>query len=326
MGCWHKTCGLTNLHITHGTEAYVFVLEPGNEDSHCYATHLYKPLLLPFVTEYNDYGGGENSSGVGFPLVMNGIRENLHEIELGENEYHDIAVKKDKFDEALFFEAVHEGRLYMHDRYATSNDLSEHTKLEYVMFRKDVVDHILENRVIERYVGGGNGTFAKYGDSKDYIQYKFADIVADILPMLQEILEMKTKSEDDPDRIMFKLMGGFEYLFDYKHPNLAAQWLRGDGYRYSRIVDIKDIVATVLVGDSEEAVLRLEAVLTEYLKGVFIDGFMEVTRKSWIPAGHEGSQCQEHDEYRLLIAATTMVLDAEQKQWADENGEDESDV
>jgi len=214
----------------------------------------------------------------------------------------------------------------MHDRYATSNDLSEHIKLEYVMFRKDVVDHILENRVIERYVGGGNGTFAKYGDSKDYIQYKFADIVADILPMLQEILEMKTKSEDDPDRIMFKLMGGFEYLFDYKHPNLAAQWLRGDGYRYSRIVDIKDIVATVLVGDSEEAVLRLEAVLTEYLKGVFIDGFMEVTRKSWIPAGHEGSQCQEHDEYRLLIAATTMVLDAEQKQWADENGEDESDV
>ena len=322
MGSWNKTCGLTNLHITHGTEAYVFVLEPNDEDSHCYATHLYKPLLLPFVTEYNDYGGGENSSGVGLPLIMDGIRDNLHEIELGDNKYHDIAVKKDKFDEALFFEAVHEGRLYMHDRYATNNALEEHTKLEYVMFRKDVVDHILENRVIEKYVGDGKGTYSKWGDQKNYISYKFADIVADILPMLLEILEMKTKSEDDAERIMFRLMGGFEYLFDYKHPNLAAQWLRGDGYRYSRIVDIKDIVATVLIGDSEEAILRLEAVLTEYLKGVFIDGFMECTRKSWIPAGHEGSQGQEHDEYRLLIAATTMVLDAEQKQWAEDFGED----
>jgi 4-alpha-glucanotransferase len=81
-------------------------------------------------------------------------------------------------------------------------------------------------------------------------------------------------------------------------------------------------VGTVLIGDSEEAVLRLEAVLTEYLKGVFIDSFMGVTRKSWIPAGHEGSQSQEHDEYRLLMAATTMVLDAEQKQWAEDFGED----
>jgi hypothetical protein len=323
MGCWNKTCGLTNLHITHGTEAYVFVLEPNNEDSHCYATHLYSPLLLPFVTEYNDYGGGENSSGIGLPLIMDGIRDNLHEIDVGDNQYHDIAVKKADFGEELFFEAVHEGRLYKHNRYATNNDLEEHTKLEYVMFRKDVVDHILENRVIEKYVGDGKGTG---GWGNNYVYYKFADIVADILPMLQEIVDMVIKAKANEQDIMFKLLGGFEYLFDYKHPNLAAQWLRGDGYRYSRIVDMKHVISKVLMDDSEDAVLRLEELLTDYLKGVFIDNFMEVTRKSWIPAGHEGSQGQERDEYRLLIAATTMVLDAEQKQWADENGEDESDV
>ena len=62
--------------------------------------------------------------------------------------------------------------------------------------------------------------------------------------------------------------------------------------------------------------------LTEYLKGIFIDGFMEVTRKSWIPAGHEGSQAQELDEYRLLISAMTKVMDAEEAYYKEMNGEE----
>jgi hypothetical protein len=297
MGCWNKTCGLSNLHITHGKEAYVFVLEQQRlNDSHCYATHLYAPLLLPFVTEYNDYGGGENSSGPGLPFVMAGIKDALLEVEEGDNKYHDIAVKKEAFNEELFFEAVHEGRLYKHNRYAVDED--DHTKIEYVMFRKDIVDHILENRVIEKYTGDG------------YIKYKFTDIVADILPMLQEITEMVIA---DGERAQFKILGGLEYMFDWKHPNLAAQWLRGDGFRYSRIVDMKFVLSTLFEDGAppEEQVLKVKALLTEYLKGVFIDAYMEVTRKSWIPAGHEGSQSQDNDEYRLLINAMTIVMDAE---------------
>ena len=103
MGCWNKTCGLTNLHITAGQKAYVFVLEKRDDDndSHCYSTHLYRPLLLPFETTYNDYGGGEDSTGVAFPLIMEGIKQRLHEMELGENEYHDIAVTKEAFGEEV---------------------------------------------------------------------------------------------------------------------------------------------------------------------------------------------------------------------------------
>jgi hypothetical protein len=319
MGCWHKTCGLSNLHITHGTEAYVFVLEPANADEHCYATHLYKPLLLPFVTEYNDYGGGENSSGVTFPIVMNAIKECLHEMDVGENEYHDIAVKKDKFDEALFFEAVHEGRLFKANRYTPESP----TKIQYVMFRKDIVDDILANYTIEKYVGDGKGTG---GWGNNYVYYKFADIVADILPLLQEIMDMVIQAKATEQDIAFKLLGGFEYMFDYNHPNLAANWMRMDSYRYSRIVDLRHVFFDLFGKDdvpTEEQVLELEAVLTEHIRGIFIDAFMEHTRKSWIPAGHEGSQTQDAEPYRVLMAATTRALDAEEKRWAEENGEDE---
>lgn len=313
MGCWNKTCGLSNLHITAGTEAYVFILEPNKDSSdRCYSTHLFSPLLLPFVTEYNDYGGGENSSGPGFPVIMEAIKENLHEIELGDNKYHDIAVKKDAFNEELFFEAVHEGRLFRKGHY------SDPVKLEYVMFRKDIVDHILENRVIEKYVGNGKGT-GGYGNS--YVYYKFADIVADILPMLQEICELL---EDGNESTKFKIIGGIEYLFKYDHPNLAAQWLRGDNYRFSRLVDMKYAFSQLFADNTPtlEQVLAIEKLLIEYLKGLFIDSFMEATRKSWIPGGHEGSQSAEIAEYRLLIGAMTTALDAEEAYWKEMNGEE----
>lgn len=319
MGSWNKTCGLSNLHIRSGEKAYVFVLEPNKDNSHCYSTHLYSPLLLPFETTYNDYGGGEDSTGPGFPIIISAIKEHLHEIELGDNKYHDIAVKKDNFDESLFFEAVHEGRLFREGRY------SDPVKLEYVMFRKDVVDHILENRVIEQYVGDNKGTIAKWGDSKDYIQYKFADIVADILPLIHEMCD---KFNNKDDTFGFRFGGGIEYMFGYDHPNKAAKWLRGDGYRYSRIVDMKSAISDIFENGEPtlDQVLALEALLTEYLKGVFIDSFMEVTRKSWIPGGHEGSQSQELDEYRLLIGAMNKVIDAEQAEYDYENGVDEEET
>lgn len=315
MGCWNKTCGLTNLHIKAGDKAYVFVLEKRDDDNdgHCYSTHLYKPLLLPFETTYNDYGGGEDSTGPGFPFIMDGIKRCLHEVEPGDNQYHDIAVKKDEFNEELFFEAVHEGRLFR------EGNFSSPVKLEYVMFRKDIVDDILENRVIEKYVGSGKGTG---GYDNNYVYYKFADIVADILPMLQEIVEMSIKAKETGND--YKLFGGLEYMFEYDHPNLAAKWLRGgDSYRFSRIVDMNRVLTAVLTGDDVEAsVLKLEALITEELKGRFIDSLMEVTRRSWIPQSGEGSQCAENDEYRLINAAMARAMDAEDAYYRELNGEE----
>jgi hypothetical protein len=316
MGSWNKTCGLSNLPIHSGEKAYVFVLEKQQlDDSHCYSTHLYAPCLLPFETTYNDYGGGEDSTGIGFPIIMESIKNNLNEIEAGENKYHDIAVTKDKFDEALFFEAVHEGRLQKHNPYALDED--DHTKLEFVMFRKDIVDTILEKHYMEKYVGDGKGT---HGYGNNYIRYYFKDIVADILPMIQEISEMVA---EDKELATFKLLSSFESMFKYDHPNLAATWLRGDTYRYCNLIRINEYLFNLFEqeGPLPERILQLEEILTESLKGRFIDAFMEMSRKSWIPAGHEGSQGDEQRPYRSLISATLEVLDRRKAMYEAETGE-----
>ena len=318
MGCWNKTCGLSNLHIKAGDDVYVFVLEENTDKTErCYSTAFWKPVLLPFTSKYNDYGGGEDSGGAGFQLIMDGVAAELTEMELGENQYHDIPVKKEGFGEEQFFEAVHEGRLF------TTDYNGRASVIDFVMMRKDIVDYILENRVIKRYVGDGKGMG---GWNNNYIYYKFEDILKDIPEFMDRLADMclpgtyegKTPEQVEAMMVM-RFMRGFDRVFDYNHPNKVSAWLRGGGYRYSSIVDVQEEVVK-LIKDNKRA--DAELLITDCLKGKFIDSYMEVTRKNWAPGGHEGSQCQESKEYRLLIGAMTSALDAEQAEYDAENGED----
>lgn len=293
MGSWNKTCGLSNLPIRCGDRVYVFVLEQNDEiDSHCYATHLYSPLLLPFESTYNDYGGGEDSAGPCFDLIMNGLKDCLVEQEQGENPYHDIPVTKAAWNEELFFDSVHEGRLVV------KNLRGRKVRGEFAMMRKDLVDDILQNYQIEQYVGEGQGTG---GWKNSYVWYGFKDILADIRPMLEVL------GTDHLRRLSFDIH--ISKLFT--SPNRAASWMdKCNAYRYSRIVDVKDLAVDWLTAGKID---ETETLLAEHLKAAFIDDFLEANRKSWIPGGHEGSQSQDPQPYRALMNAMDKILKAEFK-------------
>lgn len=313
MGCWNKTCGLSNLHIYAGTPVYVFVLEDATtRKDHCYTTSLFKPLLLPFTSEYNDYGGGENSSGVGFELIMNSIKSQLVEMPLGDNEYHDIAVTKEDFNEKLFFDAVHEDRLFVKTGYR-----DEQAMVTFTMFRKDIVDAILDQREIEEYVGDGKGTC---GWGKNYVRFKFDDIAASVRPLLEQL------------SLDFSNLGDSRfYIVDaidkYRSKYRAARWLSmGDNYRYSHLVNVRSLISSGIQRATPDALDRAEQLAIEYLKGVFIDSFMEDTRKTWIPGGHEGSQSADIDAHRLLANTVIAALDREHEEFLEETSEDEDEL
>lgn len=306
MGSWNKTCGLTNLHIRAGDKAYVFVLEKNcTSNNHCYSTHLYRPLLLPFETTYNDYGGGKDSKGPAFPLIIDGIKQQLFEMEQGKNPYHDIPVLQENFDEELFFDALLEGRLFLKNR------ITNPVKLEFVMMRKDIVDDILENRWIECYVGDNEGNYDKYKTGRmDYHRYKFADIAADVLPMLRGFIERHKGDEEIEQRLPF--FSVIRYISNYDQTNLAFKWLHTDHYQLSNIVSLDKVLQSALTSiEAESNVLKLEPLLIEAIKGRFINDLMGVTRRSWMPQAGEGSQCAEIDEYRLINAAMSRAMDIE---------------
>lgn len=94
MGCWNGTCGFTNLPILDGRDIYVFPIVENHGSSFCYTNALYRPTAIPFRAVYNDYGGGIDSCGTGIDIIMEWIREHLVEMDVGENRFHDIEVKK----------------------------------------------------------------------------------------------------------------------------------------------------------------------------------------------------------------------------------------
>lgn len=313
MGSWNKTCGLSNLHIYAGTPVYVFVLEDArrDSDSDCYATSLFSPLLLPFDSEYNDYGGGENSGGPGFEPIMAALKSRLIERDVGENEYHDIAVKRDAFNEELFFSAVRENRLMIGGHYS-----GKPVAVKFTMFRKDIVDDILQNHTFEEYVGKSAGNC---GYNNNYVRVGYQDYVADIRPLLDHIVSeindyRSSGVSEKTERALFRSI----LLFDLDD-NRAGKLLNSNDYRYSRLVEFRDIGHQLLADSSEANIQRLTALITEYFKGVYIDMFMHAARKTWIPGGHEGSQSTSGDELRFLYAATVRALDREDKEY----GEDE---
>lgn len=296
MGSWNKTCGLSNLHITAGTEVYVFVLEETtNKTDRCYTTSYWSPLMLPFNSVYNDYGGGENSSGPALNLVLNGIKNALVEMSVGENQYHDISVTKDGFGEEQFFNAVHENRLYTLDYHGNNR------AVDFVMFRKDIVDEILTNLKVSEYVGENNG---QSGYNNSYIEISFNDVLQSI-PDLVNTLKVELGDFDN-----FKYFRNS--LIDHNSKNLAAQYIQCcDGYRYSRLVNINKHIYDLIINNE---LATVELLLAEYVRAGFLDNFMHSVRKLWIPSGHEGSQTQDLNGYNVLGSAIQNAVNIEQAQ------------
>jgi hypothetical protein len=242
MGSWNKTCGLSKLHIVSGTPVYVFVLEQNKRnDDRCYTTALYHPSLMPFYCVYDDYGGGEECSGVGLPYIIDGIKETLIEMEWGENKCHDIPIKKDEFDMELFFKGVHENRLKI-------KSWQGEVDVDFVMLRADIIDGIFDNWVKERYVGDGKGNS---GDSLCYNRYKFADLCNEIdrfMVEFKEIIERTIINMGSPTAYFIE-SGMHKIREKY---NLIS-YITGDtSHRYGTIVrPLQLIINTIVDGDGE---------------------------------------------------------------------------
>lgn len=292
MGSWNKTCGLSNLHINAGSEVYVFPLEENTGHDRCYSTAFWSPVMLPFTALYDDYGGGEESHK-NIQYTLEGLKKNLVEIALGDNEYHDIAVSTEILDEKLFYNAVHEGRLKVKydDQYFTGEAL-----IDFVMFRKDIVDDVCEHWECETYIGTG-----------EWQKYKFNDILNSI-PEFMDRMDKKLN-----DELEFGIKNDKDYfctLFKRDERNLTFIYLQSvnSNYRFSRIVQPIHIIIDLMIENKKE---EAKEIIIDTIRASFISSFMEVSRKLWIPAGHEGSQSAKHKPYRILWDAINKALDVE---------------
>jgi hypothetical protein len=288
MGCWNKTCGVSNLHIHAGDPVYVFILEQNTVGSnHCYSNHFYDPVMVPFHSHYNDYGRGENNSGIGLEVVIKNLKEKLIEKEIGENRYHDIAVKRETFDVYMLFESMQEGRLEIQNPYARYPGNLENISVDFVMMRKDVVDKLIEEYDIEVYSNGG------------YTYYKFSNVLDGVDELIQAVQE----------KINEPYYFGDIILSTNDKINHWIEFWTGMQFR-SFVNPLAELTSLVKGNRIEDA----KQFATDALKGAFMIRFMEMTRRSWIPQCGEGSQNTELAGHKLLAKTILEIADKEEKE------------
>lgn len=302
MGCWNKTCGISNLHIYAGSPVYVIVLQQQSYNERCYSTAFWRPVMLPFLSEYNDYGGGRYShSNINY--IIDGLKKHLVPMEQGPNQYHDIEVKAETLNEELFFDAVHEQRLKVNLKM-----LNKESAVDFVMLRKDIVDDILDNWEQHLYVGTGKGNT---GYENSYILYKFQDIINGVKPFIKRLAEVANgdPSSSRETRCLKYMFMELHELYEQEEHNLVASYLRSiSNYSFSQIVHPQELIVTAVEqGDLTKA----EELLADVLLAAYINRFMESSRKNWAPGGHEGSQSDDPTPYRVLCNAITHALDRE---------------
>lgn len=332
MGCWNQTCGITQLHITAGEKVMVFPLVQSPQDNLRCTTPYWTPFPISFVSHYNDYGAGEDSSGLGLDAMLKFLKNNLVEVEQGDNKYHDIPVKREGFDENKFWEAIHEQRLSVKARFG------EEFQVGMVMIKHSIVEYILEHQVYSRYEGYDRET----GTSK-YTEYKFADVLASAEAILdkmfeQEDLDLSELGEEQATRVLKQLKvlrraraleQAASDVNDSNERNWAASWLRHgcpSHLRYSAFSTLIIDDALLHCVDTLDRDTARE-ILTSFLTTLAIDEFLMETRKFWSPQAGAGSQSMSESGYRLLMSAMTKALDDEKAEWeADELDEHDDEV
>lgn len=315
MGCWNGTCGLSGLPIIHGQEMYVFPIIESHKGSFCYTSALYRPSVLPFRAEYNDYGAGENCSGPGFDLLIGSIRQQLVELDQRENQYHDIAIKRDKFDVDLFFEACHEQRLMFSNPMRGYEGHPPTLPVFFTMIRKDIADRLWNEWQFDLWKPRGM-TETPQGFQADQYYLKnvtYAQLAGSVEGYMIEAknrydkdIKSLNRLDADKDLIRAKMFVATHYFFQEKydersHPlSSIMDHMFSPGYSdggFARFADINElIVQKYLEGNEKEAC----DLIRECLVGYMINSFMSSTRRVWLPPMHQGSQSEELAEYRLM--------------------------
>ena len=307
MGCWNHTCAVTNLPILYEEEVEVILLRSNSmtasDRSFCYPNTSWTPMSLTFSGTYNDYGSVENCHGAAFDIIIDAIRENLHEMEETDTEDHGHtrAVTKEDFDVVQMFDIEHDGLLYIKNPLKCFLDAPKTCRVKHIVIRKDVYDGIV--------------TKTKYGrwwNSK-------TDITLDRLDtdvFTKDLDEFHTMSLEDDDSIIAKSIARYQGFSESATADLIKFQDRGV-YGMDRPINPMDI----LVDLREQKSDLYEGVLENTTRFAFFDIFMNNARKTYTVPSGMGSQ-DDTTKSQELCARLTLSSAKAQRKWQKERYEE----
>jgi len=296
MGCWNHTCAVTNLPIFAGDEVEVILLKsamsPSDYASFCHLGSYYTPLPLTFHGTYNDYGAVEDCEGVALDTLINRLREVLVEFDVGENQYHDIEVKKEDFDVDYLFTIDHESRFYI-DNGIRMFDSPKTLRVKHIVVRKEVYDAIVEKTVIDWWCGPS--------------KHKLSNL--DTEQFAKDIDEFHNLDANDVKQMMMRFRGVGE--------TITKEILKNEGggvYGMNQPINILETLMDVRLNQPE----IFDGLLDNALRFVMFNHFMEAARKSYVVPSGVGSQDDSTKSQELCARLTLSSAKAQRKRWKEE--------
>lgn len=263
MGCWNHTCALTNLPIFCGDQVYVLLLEETPSSlgqDFCYPTTYFSPYPFWFQGDYNDYGGVENCRGPFLNRIIDHVKSNLVEFDLGENECHDIPVKKEDFNVEVLFDADHESRLYVRPRIRFSQMKQDNLRLKHIVISHDVMERFLDKYKVEFW----------YPKKRSYT---FPQALIEMEKELAII--MGEGDEISKEFRFFRLDSGTRDTLFWR----CIQ----DAFKFSGMNILEYINESTPVIDQKEILYQLAV-------SYWLHVYMTTSRNQWIPPSGAGSQ------------------------------------
>lgn len=319
MGSWNHTCALTNLPVFSGEPVYVVMLLEGArydqyKGHHCYPNCYYHPLPIFFEGDYNDYGGVENCKGDYLHFLLEKIKDKLIEFDLGENQYHDIPVKKDNFDVTQLFEADHESRLYTETRDFDKEDDVMQKRLSHIVIRKNVLDSLLKKYKIS-YASAQTKYKTIYLNFEEAVKMQMDSFcssnlkerIMDIKRMIDSRKSLGKNADDSSEIFLAGLCS---------HSNDILYWVSEGYYLNQNIINVGE-----LLYDNSDTPEKLEKVTRHLMVMVFLQQLYSNGRRMWIKPSGCGSQNDDTTAQKMISQLTNIGIrdiNAIKKTWKED--------
>ena len=318
MGCWHETCGITQLPIRYHDPIVLFLItHRGEQASHagdCYSNHMWTPRFLPIHGIYNDYGGiTEIQLDWNTQYILSSMQEDIAEYRLRSHKSSEDREENNLDLQNLTIELIVDA-IDSNSIWVPSNEPAPNP-VGFMIVHAWVYD------LLSQGYHTWDGETTRHS-LQAYGEKFYSNVVA------EKMADCEISGKDIIKRQLFYL----KPQADHRNPfNCLTADGKLDGYNVGRgIRNYLDVIWELAGTNVSYQQPEIQQIFGDLGKFIIFNNNMAQLRKQWQPQAGKGSQYEGLDVHAQLIKASLRWIDginAEyDEEWDDGDQQEESEA
>lgn len=313
MGCWNKTCGISQFPIFSGQKTVTFVIIENErmsdraETMPCYHNPYWDFVPIPIYGEYNDYGAQDDDAGQEYKYEI--LREFFGDkvVRIRDGSEYRKEIKNPFDDGESLGNSVHEQEFGIDTSGYGKKNGQNYVNISTIMIDRTLFETLSESRTLGdyRYDKSRAKTFTKNELCKTVENY-------------QEYEAKLLSNADELTKFFGRIMWGDKFIKDNYDQN---NW-------YNLNLALIRYFTAMSAGNSFLAKDFFNSVGSKMKPLDVVDSFMFYLlmtdlRKQIIPQSHEGSQADIESIHQKYINALQTMVNNRNEEFEDDEDETE---